>query len=147
MPSSQYNTIYNWKRYGLLHDDYNGLYETYKNTTHCTHCNTKFKNTRDRHMDHDHSTGLFRKIVCRACNNQDRYIKYPDGYDPKKYHKEYYEANRESILKYYETNRERILKKNKETYTCGCGLTLTINGKARHERSMKHKDWFMNNIY
>ena len=32
-------------------------------------------------MDHDHVTGLFRKIVCRSCNVMDSYIKYPNGYD------------------------------------------------------------------
>ena len=44
------------------------LYERYINSTECELCNKEYKNTTDRHLDHDHTTGLFRNIVCCSCN-------------------------------------------------------------------------------
>ena len=64
-------TIGKWKRRGLIHEDYNALYEKYINTTCCDVCNKEFKNRRDRCLDHDHITGEFRQILCRACNTMD----------------------------------------------------------------------------
>ena len=61
----------NWKRIGLIHPDYNELYELYLNATHCEFCLTEFKNTTDRCMDHCHTTNLFRAFLCRGCNLRD----------------------------------------------------------------------------
>ena len=60
--------------------------------------------------------------------------------------KEYREENRERIKEYREENRERIrarekeykANKRKETYTCVCGSTCCIDGRARHECTIKH---------
>ena len=82
-------TIRRWRNRGLMHDDYNALYETYIATTHCNHCKKEFKDNYDRCMDHDHTTGLFRNIVCHKCNSLDSYIKYPEGFDRKAYEKQY----------------------------------------------------------
>ena len=41
----------------------------------CSHCDKEFKNSRDRNLDHDHETGLFRAIVCHRCNVRDFYIR------------------------------------------------------------------------
>ena len=67
------NRINNWKRIGLIHPDYNELYEKYINTTNCERCNVvfsddKIRTSTTRCMDHDHATGLFRNIVCNSCN-------------------------------------------------------------------------------
>tara|TARA_R110002096_G_scaffold21556_2_gene69987 strand:- start:707 stop:1126 length:420 start_codon:yes stop_codon:yes gene_type:complete len=62
-------------------------------------------------MDHDHNTGLFRKIVCRACNNSDSYLRHPNGYDKKISLQKYYQNHKEAID---EKNREYI-KKNQES--------------------------------
>lgn len=67
--------INKWKYFGLVHDDYNQLYERYINTTDCDVCHRTFKNSKDRCMDHDHSTGQFRNIICRSCNSRDHWKK------------------------------------------------------------------------
>lgn len=67
--------ISDWRRQGLIDNDYSGLYDRYIVSTHCEHCNKAYKSTRDRHMDHDHSTGLFRKFLCHRCNVNDNWLK------------------------------------------------------------------------
>ena len=57
-----------WKRQGLIHPNPDALYNMFVRTTHCNICNKIFTKRRDRHMDHDHETGKFRYILCRACN-------------------------------------------------------------------------------
>ncbi len=62
------------------------------------------------------------------------------------YMKEYREAHKEEISEYMkeyrEAHKDEILEKRKqEKYTCECGSTLRIVGKARHERSQKHIDY------
>jgi hypothetical protein len=64
--------------------------------------------------------------------------------------KEYYEAHRDEIKEYhkeymkgynkeyYEENKDKIKEKKKEKYTCECGSTLTVGGKATHEKTKKH---------
>jgi len=79
----------NWKARGVIYHSIDELYEVYINTMNCQHCNKEFKNSMDRCLDHDHNTGLFRKIVCRNCNNQDCYLKYPLEYTTLQKRKEY----------------------------------------------------------
>lgn len=56
--------------------------------------------------------------------------------------KEYQKDNKELIAekskKRYDKNRDKILEKQKETYTCSCGITVNKNHKARHERGRNH---------
>tara|TARA_R110000803_G_scaffold200964_1_gene265601 strand:- start:344 stop:856 length:513 start_codon:yes stop_codon:yes gene_type:complete len=157
--------IFSWKKYGLIHDDYKQLYDTYINTTVCNHCNKEFKNTKDRCMDHDHSTGLFRKIVCRACNVGDSYIKYPNGYDPKIYYQNHLEQFGEKQKKYRNTHKEQINESQKIYYqknkdrrnnetkewskikvTCGCGSITRQGDKSKHNKTLKHMDWWINSL-
>ena len=64
-------TINNWKRIGLI--ETNEMIEEIYNkciwASHCELCGNAFTSARNRHMDHDHSTGKFRNIVCRKCNH------------------------------------------------------------------------------
>jgi hypothetical protein len=71
----KYNTICRWKTYGVIHDDFDALYELYINTNECNICNKVFTDSYYRCLDHDHNTGLFRHILCRTCNNQDNWKK------------------------------------------------------------------------
>ena len=89
MSRSKYHTIYHWKRRGLIYDNYDELYEVYINTMQCEHCQTEFTKNNRRCLDHDHESGLFRKIVCHRCNVWDSYINYPNGYTKQ----EYYQAS------------------------------------------------------
>ena len=119
MPTPKYNTIYNWKKSGLIYDDYDELYETYIKTMQCGHCQTEFTKNNCRCLDHDHTTGLFRKIVCNRCNVWDSYIKNPRGHANKEY--------------------------KKEKIKCECGSIVGRSVIARHNRSIKHIE-YLNNI-
>ena len=118
MPLTKSQTIWKWKSRGLIYDDYDELYEIYIKTMNCGHCNKEFKNTTNRCMDHNHETGRFRKIVCRECNINDRYIKYPNGYDGKVYSQQYYQDNKKEKLQYQQQYRkdniEQIKQKEKQ---------------------------------
>jgi len=173
MSRSKYQTICKWKKRGLICDDYNALYETYIKTMECQHCNKAFKKSSDRCLDHNHETGLFRKIVCHRCNAMDSYIKYPNEYTRqekikekfKEYIKEYYQANNEKIKEqikeyrqankqkikeqkkeYYQANKEKILEQNKEKIECECGSIVRRPDILRHKRTKKHSDYKLNNL-
>ena len=167
MPTPKYNTIYNWRRSGLIYDDYDALYETYIKTMQCGHCKTEFTKNNCRCMDHDHTTGLFRKIVCNRCNNKDIYIRFPNGFteqDRKEYWQEYYQKNKQKKIEqsqeyyqknkqkkieqsqeYYQKNKQRILEQEKQKIECDCGSIVRRSGITRHNRSIKHIE-YLNNI-
>ena len=70
-------TIYNWKKIGLIELQgvytYQSLYEYYVSISHCEVCETKFKNSFDKCLDHCHTTNIFRWVLCRNCNTQDNW--------------------------------------------------------------------------
>jgi hypothetical protein len=66
--------IAGWKKMGLIHSDYDELYDKiYLPATHCQVCKKEFKDSFDKCMDHDHLTGLFRQVLCRDCNTNDNW--------------------------------------------------------------------------
>jgi hypothetical protein len=171
-PKYKSMTINNWKGSGVVCEDFDMLFNEYIKKTKCEHCSKDFKSTKDRCLDHDHSTGLFRAFVCQNCNVKDTYIKYPNGYDKKEYEKQYREENRERKKQYYKDNKEKIselkkqhyqdnkeyinernkqyLKQNKEKISeqrkqnmvCECGEIITRINMPRHTRSFKHMNPF-----
>ena len=63
----------NWKRIGVIHNNYDELYEKYMNTINCELCSValtedKKRKSTTRCLDHDHKTGKVRNIVCHRCN-------------------------------------------------------------------------------
>ena len=119
MSRSKYFTIYNWRRRGLIYDDYDELYEVYINTMGCQHCQIEFTKNNRRCLDHNHETGLFRKIVCHRCNVWDSYIKNPNRLANKEY--------------------------KQEKIKCDCGVVVSRGHIARHNRSIKHTE-YLNSI-
>ena len=176
MPSPKSNMIYNWKKSGLICDDYNALYETYIETTECQHCQTEFTKNNCRCLDHDHTTGLFRKIVCNRCNTCDSYINYPLGYTKKEYYqankdklkekmKEYQRANKDTIKEYQQAyrqknkqklleqrkeyrqaNKDKLKEYNQEKIKCDCGSIVCRAVIAKHRRSKKHSDYIASSL-
>ena len=65
--------IKDWKRIGVISDDYNLLYDKFMNCKNCEHCDIEMVYGRTRNgktLDHCHISGEVRNILCRACNNK-----------------------------------------------------------------------------
>lgn len=67
------NRISHWKFRGVIHHDFDELYEKFINTELCELCGCtltedKNKTKTTRCLDHCHETGEFRNIVCHSCN-------------------------------------------------------------------------------
>jgi len=66
--------ISKWKSRGVISNNYDELYDYYINCKNCENCNIELcegnKNPNRRCLDHDHNTGLFRKVLCNTCNNE-----------------------------------------------------------------------------
>ena len=150
MPRYKSQTIYDWKRRGLIYDNYDELYDVYINTMECQHCKTEFTKNNWRCLDHNHETGLFRKIVCHKCNAMDSYIKYPNGYSKQEYGKEYRQKNKEyrkeKNQEWYQANKAEILEQNKEKIECECGSIVRRSDIARHNRTKKHSDYIASSL-
>ena len=68
------SNIYSWKKNIIICDDYNLIYRIYVDTNKCEFCQTEFKNSYDRCLDHNHSildSYNIRGILCRQCNFKD----------------------------------------------------------------------------
>ena len=131
--------ISTWKSRGVIYHDFDELYEVYIKTMNCGHCGKEFPNTKYRHLDHDHETGMFRKIVCHKCNTNDSYINHPEGYDKKK-------ANHITYEKHKQKRKEERYKKAAEKITCECASTYRRSDKSSHNRTLKHMDWWINSL-
>jgi len=70
-------TISNWKNWGIISNDFDIVYDKYINCNNCEFCKVEFKNSRDRHLDHNHyitDDENIRGILCRSCNYLDVYV-------------------------------------------------------------------------
>ena len=66
------DTKKNWKGKGLICSDeeIEEIYQQYIYSTNCEICGNEYKSRSDRQMDHEHSTGKFRNVCCRSCNQR-----------------------------------------------------------------------------
>ena len=65
--------IANWRKYGIIVEDWDGLYYRYLSTAWCDNCRVKLtydkQNTSTtKVVDHCHISGEFRNILCHSCN-------------------------------------------------------------------------------
>ena len=58
--------ISDWKRIGVIYEDFDILHNTYINTNNCEWCNKDI--TKRREVEHNHYSREVRGIVCRSCN-------------------------------------------------------------------------------
>tara|TARA_S200002703_G_C3595130_1_gene182824 strand:- start:51 stop:428 length:378 start_codon:yes stop_codon:yes gene_type:complete len=64
------NKLKRWKEMGLISDDYLTIYNRWKDSTNCEKCGHDYSYW-TKCMDHCHSTGEFRAILCHNCNMND----------------------------------------------------------------------------
>ncbi len=70
--------ISSWKKWGIICENYDEMYEKYISTTSCEYCNKSFVSSKDRQLDHDHNITdkpNVRAILCISCNTRDVYKK------------------------------------------------------------------------
>jgi len=117
----------NWKTYsGLIFNDneFEAIYERYITSSKCELCSKTFLTTSDRHMEHDHTTGKFRNVVCTKCNQlkSDRKIS----------------INNKSG---YTGIRKSIGKKYKQGFIWS--FSVSIDGKVKKIKSSIDLDWLI----
>ena len=65
--------ICDWKKRGVIHQNFDELYEKFINTEYCDLCSVKltidrYNTSTTRCLDHCHETGEFRNVLCNSCN-------------------------------------------------------------------------------
>tara|TARA_R110002126_G_C10277788_1_gene484752 strand:- start:50 stop:622 length:573 start_codon:yes stop_codon:yes gene_type:complete len=55
-----------WRKRGVI-GDLDAIYDIYLATNECMRCSVPISG-RNKHMDHDHETRLYRAILCNSCN-------------------------------------------------------------------------------
>jgi hypothetical protein len=126
-PSQRYNRLHHdrrsitkWKSRGLIlkeGETYEDIYKKVYSTRNCELCNLVFDNINRPEMDHDHSTGYFRKVLCRCCNAS------------------YLQRSKKSY-KNNKTGHKHIGYREKRGYYT---VSKSINGKRRFNREFKNK--------
>tara|TARA_R110000823_G_scaffold267288_3_gene387312 strand:- start:478 stop:828 length:351 start_codon:yes stop_codon:yes gene_type:complete len=67
--------ISNWKTRGTKGDLSMFYDDKYLPASNCDVCDKVFKSTKDKCMDHSHTTGEIRHVLCHRCNSNDFWIK------------------------------------------------------------------------
>jgi len=62
--------IANWKKRGVKHNNYDELYEYYLSVSDCESCSCELDkcNKSRKCLDHNHTNGEFRNVICHSCN-------------------------------------------------------------------------------
>jgi len=105
--------ISQWKSNGLISDNYDQVYQLWLDSTHCDKCGCQYTDKIPKDMEHCHTTGRFRAIVCHKCN-----MNMLDRTKPttnKSGHKNIYYDKREKKYKYQKTYYGKVLRKQFKT--------------------------------
>ena len=65
--------IHLWKKAGIKYNDFDELFNTYEEATHCYLCENIFQKGKCKFkkcLDHDHLSGCPRFICCQRCNTK-----------------------------------------------------------------------------
>lgn len=62
----QHNKYLKERRYGITQDQFDQMLVDQNNK--CKICKNEFKNSKDTHIDHCHSTNKVRSLLCNNCN-------------------------------------------------------------------------------
>jgi len=62
-----------WKGVGVK-GDLQAIHDRWEQATNCEVCGVSFEGIK-KCMDHDHTSGEFRQILCASCNNKDSWMK------------------------------------------------------------------------
>jgi len=66
------NITSKWRQRGLITEDIDKLYEYYLSIVECENCGIELNQEGDYNtrkcMDHSHTTGEFRNVLCNLCN-------------------------------------------------------------------------------
>jgi hypothetical protein len=57
-----------WKCVGVNMDNFDEIYDRYIHSSQCELCYKIYDTNFNRCLDHCHTTGKFRNVVCRTCN-------------------------------------------------------------------------------
>lgn len=95
--------------------------------------------TEARIKEEEHRVKLNANMNMLKCHRTEEQKIQDNRDNSNKYRKEHQEEKKEKAKKYYQENKEKIKKHQTERYTCECGKTFRIAGKAEHERSLIHK--------
>ena len=102
--------ISNWKKNGVISDDYDSLYDYYLNCKFCEECNIELitgnYGANKKCLDHNHETGEFRKVLCNTCNSWKYAERKPKKTEEqKKQEQQEYRNNNKKNQKIYNANR------------------------------------------
>ena len=64
------NRLSHWRQRGLITEDIDKIYQRYLSTKECDNCGIELDQDEatKKCMDHSHTTGEFRNILCKVCN-------------------------------------------------------------------------------
>jgi len=62
--------ISDWRKRGVVSNNFDELYDYYLSVSVCENCGCELDkcNKSRKCLDHDHTTGLFRNVLCHYCN-------------------------------------------------------------------------------
>ena len=90
----------------------------------------------------EYNTNNREKVACRIKEYARKHKREVQEYK-KQYQQEHRQEIKEYMQNYYKTNKAKILSRQgdnySKTYMCECGSACRLDGKSKHEKTMKHQ--------